>query len=243
MHDFIKSWLLILAIQTIALPLRAQWKLARIKGPNTIVEVRQGKGTKFHSVDTIKTNELFYCKASNSDWWKVSTFPDDSGYVHKSRIQLIESLTNVSMRALLLSVFRQHKDLAERFKEALRTNDSIAYQNTRRKFEEHHEMRYAPLLEFFTIYFCETGDTLLLRKLLLTMWADHGTADESPSFAVGDAFVCKPKTFADVLRVLPTEQKAFILDSIDWGLLNRYDINERKNNDYMQLKKQLDKLR
>ncbi len=225
---------------------KAEWKLATINDPDGFTNVRSGKGSTFNSLATIKASELFYCEPSSFDWWKVNTMNDVEGYIHKSRIKLIETLPDTSKRALLLSVFQTQKDLAEKFTKAWKSKDSLAYRTTSRNAENHNDNRYTPLLETFTAYFCKTGDRSLLEQLFMTMWAYSGSADERPSYAVGDAFVCKTDLVASLLGQLPKEQRIFIADAIEWGLLNHYNISEDEmptNKKFIQLKKKLDAAR
>lgn len=224
----------------------AEWKLAMINDPDGFTYVRSGKGANFKSIMTIKTNELFYCEPSSSDWWKVNTIHDVEGYVHRSRINIIDILPDTSKRTLLLSVFKTQKDLADKYAKTWKSKDSIADRTTGRILEEHAENKYAPLLETFTKYFCKTRDTTLLKQLFMTMWADKGSADERPSFTLGDAFICKPDVVTALLRQLSKEERTFIADDIEWGLLNHFNMSEDekpKNKEYIQLKKKLDTAR
>ena len=227
---------------------KAEWKIATIRDADGFTNVRSGSGSSFGIIAAIKANEFFYCEPSASDWWNVNTIHDKSGFVHKSRIQLIEALPDSSKQAMFFSVFQGQKRLADDYRKKWqsRHKDSLAFRKAVRNAEGHNEEKFAPLLETFTAYFCKTGDTSLLKQLFATMWAYCGSADERPSYAVGDAFVCKTDLTAALLRRLTGEKKAYIAEAIEWGLLNHFDMNEEeksKNPDFIRLKKILDSVR
>jgi hypothetical protein len=74
------------------------------------------------------------------------------------------------------------------------------------------------------------------------MWANSGSADERPSFAVGDAFICRTEVVAALVKKLPGEQRLFIANAIEWGLLNHFDIDAEEkstNTSFIRLKKRL----
>jgi hypothetical protein len=71
------------------------------------------------------------------------------------------------------------------------------------------------------------------------MWSDKGSANEMPSFAIGECFVCKTDRVIEQLKKIKNaEQKEFIFDTIEWGLENNFYDN--KNVEYNQLKTRLD---
>jgi hypothetical protein len=79
------------------------------------------------------------------------------------------------------------------------------------------------------------------------MWADKGSANEMPSYVIGNCFVCKTNIVIEqLMRIQNTEQKELILDLIQWGLMNHFSIDENEKSDdkeYNKLKIQLDNTR
>lgn len=243
---WVRFWLILLANLIFGFASKAEWKLAIINDVDGFTNVRSGRGVSFKITTTIKANELFYCIPSSSDWWKINTNHNGEGYIHKSHIKIVETFPASSKRTLLFHVFNRQKDLANEFKKAAGKKDRAAFRTTAKKLEEHSEYTYDPLLKIFTAYFCKTSDTLLLKHLFITMWADKGSADETPPSALGDVFVCKPDFVAKILMQLSKEQRAFIADNIEFGLLNHYQINDGEkpeNKEYIQLKKKLETIR
>ncbi|MBI1289566.1 MAG: hypothetical protein GC178_18545 [Flavobacteriales bacterium] len=98
--------------------------------------------------------------------------------------------------------------------------------------ENYNDIKYDPILEVIPRYFCLTGDTEVIDKLIATMWADKGSANEMPSFSIGDCFICKPDMVAERLNsVSDSEEKKLILNHIEWGLMNHYEVDEDGNSD------------
>ena len=86
--------------------------------------------------------------------------------------------------------------------------------------------------------------TILLQLFFATILADHGSADESPSTAIGDCFICQTDIVARQAGMIKNkEQRQSIYSDIEWGLVNHYDVDEdgkSKDKDFNRLKKRLD---
>ena len=73
-------------------------------------------------------------------------------------------------------------------------------------------MKYSPILPIFSDYFCKTKDSVTLKQFFATTWADNGSANEMPSFAFGDCFVCHSDIVLRQLKsVKDTEQLKLIV--------------------------------
>jgi hypothetical protein len=233
----------------LTLTIKAENKLARIKDSDGYTNIRSGQGNEFPIVSTFDKDELFYCDPTNSEWLKVIALKWQNGkqiegYIHKSRVQLIETLDLKSKQALLTQILSKQKNLADNFQRAFKSKDSLGYISTRRELETHAENRYSPVLDILPKYFCESKDTALLQLFFATMWADKGSADEMPSMAIGDCFICQADIVARQVGMIKNkEQRQSIYSDIEWGLVNHYDVDEAgksKDKDFNRLKKRLD---
>ena len=98
-------------------------RLAIIIDKDKFTNVRSGQGLSFEVVDTVRANEFFYCEPTHtSDWYKVTLLKwyihsgeQITGYIHKSRVQIIEDLKISDQTAIILSVLKKEKQLADRF--------------------------------------------------------------------------------------------------------------------------------
>jgi hypothetical protein len=242
---------IVLFILTLFLTLttKAENKLARIKDSDGYTNVRSGQGNEFPIIATFDKDELFYCDQTNSEWLKVIALKwqegkQIEGYIHSSRVQFIERLDSKSKKVLLTQILSKQKSLANDFQKAFKGKDSLVYISTRRELETHGENRYSPVLDILPKYFCETKDTALLQLFFATMWADKGSADEMPSLAIGDCFICQTDIVARQVGMIKNKEQCLsIYSNIEWGLLNHYDVDEdgkSKDKDFNKLKKRLD---
>lgn len=209
------------------------WKPARISDKDGYVLLREGPGKESSVIDTIKEQEYFYCIPSDSEWWEVIPFyhKNNAGYVHKSRICLLESLPLKEMKNAITTVFIKQERLAKAFVESVakidkKTNhweteeDSVSYLESRTKKERHSETYYNPILDILPLYYCKTKDTAVIIQLYHTLWADRGSANEAPAWALGYCFVCEPELTALSLKSLPGEIKEKAKGMIAFGLNN-----------------------
>lgn len=217
------------------LTLSAQNKPAMIKSRDGIANLRSGPGKDFPVVDTIYTNEFFYCKPGDTaEWIKVSAYKgrQTEGFIHKSNIQLIEKLSHHKQQMLLTQILKTQKLLAYNFDKAWRRKDTAEYRKNVKILERHSDAKYSPVLDILPAYFCSTNDTLLLQLFFATIWADDGSANEVPSFALGSCFACKPDLFLQQLAYIKNKaHKKLLLDDVKWGLLNNFSVDESEKSD------------
>ena len=223
-------------------------KLARINDSDGFTNIRSGQGKDFPIVATIDTTDFIYCDpTTKNDWVKVIAMKWQNGkqiegFIHKTRIQFIEKLDNKEQKKILTEIFRKQKNLAEDFQKTRKIKDN---KETRNKLELYSDIKYSPILEILPKYFCATSDTTIIELFFSTMWADKGSANEIPSFTIGECFICKPDLVIRELEKLTNKrEKKFIIDDIEWGLLNYFDVGEdgKSNNpEFKKLKLKLDK--
>lgn len=230
-----------------SLTLFAETKLAIIKDPDGFTFVRSGQGKDFKVVDTLFTDDFFYFQfVDNSEWAKVTTWKGRQieGFVHKSRIQEFEKLDNNKQKELITKTLDRHRILADNFQNAWKSKDSLAYRTTVRQLEFHSDTKYDPILTILPKYFCLTNDIEVLQLFFAAMWADNGSANEMPSFSIGDCYICNPDLIIEQLtRIKNIEQKKTIFDHIEWGILNHFDVDENGksgNKEFNKLKSRLD---
>jgi len=242
-----KYILLILTIFCIS-TVFADNKLARINDSDGFTNIRSGQGKDFPIVATVDTTDFIYCDlTTKNDWVKivVRKLTDGiqiEGFIHRSKIQLVEELDNGKQKELITGILRKQRSLAKRFQ---RTWDSKNSSMSRKESELHNDLKYSPILGILPKYFCATSDTTIIELFFSTIWADKGSADETPSFTIGKCFICNPDLIIRELTKLKSkEEKQVILDQIEWGLLNYYGVDKngkQDNKEFKNLKLKLDK--
>lgn len=245
-----RNYILTVLTLVCSLALYAENKLAIINDPDGFTFVRNGQGMDFKVIDTLLAEDFFYFHLiDNSDWAKVTAWKGRQieGYVHKSRIQEVDKLDLSKQKDLIIKTLERHKILAENFQNAWQSRDSLAYRTTVRALEFHSDTKYDPILDILPKYFCKASDPEVLQLLFATMWADKGSANEMPSFSIGNCFMCNPDmVIQQLIQIKHLEQKELLLDQIEWEIINHFSIDENgksENEEFNSLKRQLDNVK
>ena len=246
-----KIYILTILFFYCSLTLFAEEKLAMINDADGFTNIRSGKGKEFSIIATIDKDEFFYCEMTEKDEWikiialKWIKGKMVEGYIHRSRIQLVENFSRNKQKELISQILNRRKIIAETFHNNRNTKNRN-YEITDEEIS-HRETKYNPILGFLPKYFCATNDISIIQLFFETMWAEYGSANEIPSFAIGECFVCKPNIIIEQLvKINDTEQKELILNHIEWGLLNYFypDVDETgisDNKEFNRLFKMLTK--
>lgn len=236
-------------------------KLARAVDKDGFTNVRSGAGLSFEVIDSVKTDELFYCEPlPNGEWYKIHLIRYYSGqsvdrFMHRSRVEIIENLHADVQRSIVLSILNKQKLLADGFVTCNRKynrklkkwnsqEDSAACSKAVRKLEAYSDNHYTPILEILSSLFCKTKDRTIIDNFVETMLSDSGSANEMPSFSIGECFNCDTKMLSALIRSIKNqEDKKLIADNVEWGLLNKFSVGENgksTNQQFLELKRQLD---
>lgn len=222
-------------------------QLARILDKDGYSNVREGQGNAFKVVGIVRVGELFYCQPTTSDWWKVQGTRPLEGYLHKSRIQLIEQLDDSQQKALLQQVFSRQKRLATVFQQTRQEKSGKdAYQKARQELETHGDAYYEPMLWLFPRYFCRTTDKETLVLLFETIGSDQGSASEAPAFALGKSYSCQSELLLQQLSQQSGKQLESILSDLEWGVRNEFDVADdgtSADKRYLDYKQKLEKIK
>jgi hypothetical protein len=227
----------------------AENKLARINDPDGYTNVRSGQGVDFPVITTLDKDDLFYCEKTDSEWLKIIALKwidskQIEGFVHRSKVEFIDYLDNKAKQELLKITLLKQTKLATDFYNAWKSKDSAAHKKTVKLLEEYGELKYSSIIEILPGYYCETKDSTILQLFISAILADAGSANETPSFVIGECYICKPSLVLTQIKNLKTaEQRKLIFDDIEWGLINYYGADENgisDNKDFNRLKKLLE---
>src|SRR5258705_1459374 len=181
---------------------RAEMTLARISDKDGYVNIRNGQGNNFDVVGTIKTDEFFYAAVSDSDWWEILSLQwkystQVKGYVHKSRIQIIEWLSLKEQKKIIDGVFyyyMQFRTGANKHYDTVKLKQEMNDDTLRSALSEEgfyiNDTKYDPILSILPKYICQSKDTSTLQLFFSLLWEDRGSANESPSYSLGDSYIC-----------------------------------------------------
>ena len=214
----------------------AQKRLALIKDKDGYTNIRANKGTNYEIVGTIKEGEFFNCEKDSSDWLQIEVLRKNEelnnngnnlkGYVHKSRIKIIEELPLEEQKNIITTILNEGK-----------SKSGFEFTDT----------KYDPILDIFPSYYYKTKDSILLNLLFETLWIHKGSANEIPSFTISKCYICDENTYLNQLKKIKNYDKLwFLINDTDWGLRNHFNIEPESENitnkEYLRLIKQLKKL-
>ncbi|WKN43521.1 SH3 domain-containing protein [Tunicatimonas pelagia] len=209
--------------------LRENSSLAIINDADGYTNVRDGKSSQSNIIDKIYKNELFYFHPeAGENWLIVNKFWNVYGYVHRSRIQSIETLTTDSKISLIRDIFKKEQSFIKSRK---------AGEQTSEEWISHHEKKYDPILEITEELICQTKNEELLKLLLTNMKLDTGSADEAPMWALGAIYVCNPDW---TIKQIKLTQSTSLKVELEFGFEN-VTYNQKPDN-YEELKQMINEL-
>ena len=208
---------------------------ARIAGEGSYLNIRQQPSSDSKIIGTFKAGELFYVEAEEDSWRKATGIYNKEGFVYSPRIELIDSLPDAQLQNLFNHVFENEKELAENFNATVNKfgisgknfhdkADSLNCLSARKKLEQFGDKKYLPLVSIYPNYFYRTADTVTLQNLFDAVWADIGSADETPGYSLGQCFICDSALMKQQISYLPAEERKHIQTQDEFGLYNVYDV-------------------
>lgn len=204
----------------------AQDNVAIIVDKDGFTNVRESKSINSAIVGQIKKGEFFTFKTTTDDWFEIyKTFSEDgtienlNGFVHKSRVQPINTLPDKDKRELIKQTFEKELDF-------IKTENWV-------ERKKHHEPKFDVILNVAADYITKTKDKELLRTFIETVKLDTGSADEMPSWTLGSIFIKQPDWTIEQMRNVGLTQD--LIDRLDFGFENIVT----KSDDYLKLKNKI----
>lgn len=216
-----------------------QSELAMINDPDGFVNVRADKSTDSEILFQMKENSFFLCEPTTDDWWKIDNFYTKTGFVHKSKIQLIKDLTEKQQRDLIINSIDKLNNYKLKY-DSLRlilSNDERV--NLLREFEGFEETVYTPLLPFLSGLFCKNEDVDLLDKHLNIMIVNQMSANEMPAWSLGDCYLCHPDLVIMRINIYSGKNKDYLWNMLIYGFENVTWQKESEIENYNELKNRL----
>lgn len=231
----ILSIAVVLLMEIAGVTVRAQ-QVARIAGEGSYLNIREKPSSDSKIIGTFKAGELFYVLAEEDSWRKATSIYSKEGYVFSPRIELIDSLPDAQLQNLFNHIFENEKVYADNFSLAFSKynsvkkkfnsrTDSLNDAKARRQLENYYDGKFSPLVEMYADYFCRTADTVTLQNLFAAIWANNGSANESPAWCLGKCFVCNSALMKKQIAQLTIAQQKYIESQTEYGLYNVYDVD------------------
>ncbi|MCW3807995.1 SH3 domain-containing protein [Plebeiibacterium marinum] len=218
-----------------------QSELAMTSATDGFVNVRANKSTDSKILFKIKETEFFLCEPTEDNWWKIDNFYTKTGFVHKSKIQLIKDLKEKQQRALIINSINQLRDYRIKY-DSLRLilpNEEI--KELLSEFENFEETNYTPLLPFLSGLFCKNKDIDLLDNYLKIMNDNQKSANEMPAWSLGDCYLCQPDLVIKRIDNYRGKDREYLWSMLTLGFENVTWKKESEIEDYDELKNRLNK--
>jgi hypothetical protein len=216
-----------------------QSELAMINDPDGYVNVRSDKSTDSEILFKIKETEFFLCEPTADNWWKIDDFYTKTGFVHKSRIQLIKDLKENKQQDLIINSINGLKDFRLKYDSLRLILPNDERMKLLREFEKYEETIYTPLLPFLSGLFCKNKDIDLLDKYLKIMIINQMSANESPAWTLGDCYLCHPDLVIKQINNYSGKDKEYLWSMLTFGFENVTWQKESEIENYNELKNRL----
>ena len=236
-----KTTFLLIAI-LISIKGLAQSELAKINDPDGYTNIRIDKGFNCEIIDKFYKGDLFNCTPSSDDWWLVQKYNRKEGYIHKSRVIFIKTLSDTEIKkVIILGLDTLNKKRTEF--NAIDYNSEQGLYQIRIKALEDFEMNiYNSLLNFISQQFCKHEDYDLLNKFLSTLIINQRSANESPSWTLGECYICYPDLVIQQIDKFQVNERKLLIMKVLLGFENVTFQEESKIKNYKLLKDKLDNL-
>ncbi|RPD42090.1 SH3 domain-containing protein [Chitinophaga barathri] len=226
----------------------AQHNIACINDPDGFTNVRKTPGLQSEITGKIINEEFFYCEPNANEWWKI-TMNGMEGYIHRSRVRMLNDLPDSVNADIFQRNFSQYTQQVkkkhdiwlkynEKEKRWRDPKDSLAYKKARKEHGRQFETKLDPLMLAFSPYFCRTRDTATLILVFRYMLTDTGSASETPDDTVGECYICQPETVLQVIAGFPRKERGGLYAAVELGLVN-HSFGKEKETVYQRLSKQL----
>lgn len=155
------------------------------------------------------------------------------------------NLSADTSRDEIIEVFRKYIELNTEFVKSVSEDNPTHkyYDEYRPKTETYAENRFNPILKDAAKLICDENDVQLINEYLKVLINTTNSADEYPSFVLGQIFICDPELFTAQYEKLRTDEKDIIYDTLEWGFKNVTWKKEDKIPNYKLLKTILDSLK
>ncbi|HPG41506.1 MAG TPA: hypothetical protein PLP19_10315 [bacterium] len=140
----------------------------------------------------------------------------------------------------IIKILNTYSELNNRFLEINGKENFENYLKTKNKLEEYGENYYFPILQEMAKLICEKNDRDLLKQFLEILIKTSNSADETPTWTLGDIYLCQPDMTLELIAKL--NNNPVLIDDLEWGFLNVTYQKESKIKNFTLLDKKLQNL-
>ena len=134
-------------------------------------------------------------------------------------------------------IFLEYESLNNAFLSSVGSVRELVY---RKRVEEYAEGEFEKALNASVVIVCKTGNMEVISALFRVTYATSNSASESPSWALGSAYFCKPEIVSKVFLSLPEIKKLSLYKSLSFGFENV--VYNKKDKNIGELREKLQSL-
>lgn len=226
------------------------YKFAIISDVDGYTNIRSEENKNARIIAILEKGEFFRCLGykDGKEWQKVSIYKWQKGcivgYIHGSRVQLVEKLGLIEQKKIIRGVLEKHNKVVQRGYEidfSNSKNNRQEIENNRQESEEFNDNQYSPALSILPNYFCQTQDKELLLQFFETLLYSTASCSEEPSNAIGECYICQPEiVLSELSKYKSKEEKEIIFNNIEFGFLNMV---KKEDENFKELEAKLNKMK
>ncbi len=144
------------------------------------------------------------------------------GYMPRSIVRPLSTLPDTTAARWMRRTFAEQERLGRLIDERYLAGDKIGTQLAGHDLND-HDFAHSAALSLFSLYFCRTGDTTLMRAMMASVAANPGSASEEPPYRLTLALDCRPAEFKRTLATLGKVDQEIVRAATSDGLWLRFD--------------------
>ena len=214
------------------LEVKQKLEYAKINDPDGFTNIREGEGTDSKIIDKLYKDEFFLYNASEKgNWVKIHKMWNVEGFVHKSRIQPLNELSDELQKTLITGIFNKEIELHKKH---------MNYELKSNEYQNFHEEKFNPILDLLSYFLCKNQDDELINKFLDYIIETPGSADEHPAWIIGKIYICKPNW---IIEKTKNKNSSHLNEILEFGFLNVTYQKEKEIENFEYLKQLINDLK
>ena len=145
----------------------------------------------------------------------------------------------LALHSQVTPIFQKYLELNQQFLKA----DDSGNRAARERLETYMYHEYTKALHLMETTYCSEPDDNALDAFIAVLTATSNSAYEKPSVVLGTLYICQPDMIINKIHTLESEEKRYIVNTLDWGFQNAAYGQENDIDDYAELSKRLKTLK
>ena len=136
-----------------------------------------------------------------------------------------------TLHSQIAPVFKKYKELNAKFVDTANSDKQVKLKT----LEAYMYSEFREALEFLKQRYCLEPDEDALNAFISVLTTTSDSAYETPSFILGEMYICQADLIFNKVHSLKKEEKKYIVETLDWGFQNVTYKKENKIDNYKEL--------